>query len=255
MTVYEKYEIEKDEDNLIGSLANINQSIKSKDKNLFLENISDFYKTNLIQYRNSDYNSYTSEKELKKDSIKNKNLTSPPKEKVNQKLINNKINTKNNEIPNTVSNRKTSKEENILYSCPRSFSFESIQNIDINFNEIGKKLDILEIKKKSNKHSLKEKGNNPFNQLFQNPIFSQNILPTEDTLKLFMIGDDSVGKSFFIEKFLKRKWFNKGYKKTESMEIYKNMVHLINKTVKMEIYDTNKQILDSLMFKSNFNKN
>ena len=52
MTIYEKYEIEKEEDNLIGSLANINQSIKSKDKNLFLENISDFYRINLIQYCN-----------------------------------------------------------------------------------------------------------------------------------------------------------------------------------------------------------
>jgi hypothetical protein len=143
-------------------------------------------------------------------------------------------------------------EEKILYSCPRSFSFESIQNMEINFNEIGKNLDFLEIKKNKNKISSKEKANNPFNQLLKNPIFSQNILPTENILKIFMIGDENVGKSYFIEKFLKKDFKEIEYKKTESMEIYKNIINLINKSVKMEVYDTNKQILNSLMCKSNY---
>lgn len=222
MTVYEKYEIEKDENNLIGSLANINQSIKSKDKNLFLENISGFYKTNLPL-------------ELeKKESLK--------EESENKKMKNQK-----------------NKEEELQFSCTRSFSFESLKNIDINFNELGKNLGILKINSKLSNKNLKEKNknknkNNPFNLLMKNPIFSQNILPTENTLKLFMIGDEKVGKSFFIEKFLKKEKEIE-YKKTESMEIYKKIIHLINKSLKIEVYDTNKQILNSLMLKSKKNFN
>jgi hypothetical protein len=238
MAIYEKYEIEKEEDNLIGSLANINQSIKSKDKNLFLENISDFYRINLIQYCN----------EKEKEDL-NKNILNNQKD--------NKIKFKKKK--NFKEKNKTIKnEEDILYSCPRSFSFESLKNINVNFNELRKNLDILNINKKTTninskgktigKDKIKNK-NNPFNLIIKNPIFSQNILPTENNLKIFMIGDEKVGKSFFVEKFLKRE-NDIEYKKTESMEIYKNIIHLINKYVKIEVYDTNKQILNSLMLKS-----
>jgi hypothetical protein len=238
MTIYEKYEIEKEEDNLIGSLANINQSIKSKDKNLFLENISDFYRINLIQY-----------------------CTDKEKGDLNKNILNNQ---KDNKIKFKIKknvkekNKPEKNEEDILYSCPRSFSFESLKNININFNELRKNLDVLNINKKTTNKNNKEKingkekiqnKNNPFNLIIKNPIFSQNILPTENNLKLFMVGDEKVGKSFFIEKFLKKE-NDIEYKKTESMEIYKNIIHLINKYVKIEVYDTNKQILNSLMLKS-----
>ncbi len=40
------------------------------------------------------------------------------------------------------------------------------------------------------------------------------------------------------------------YNHTDSLEISKSLINLVNKSVKLEIYDTNKQILNSQLFKS-----
>lgn len=229
MTVYEKYAIEQDEDYLIGNLANINESIKSKDKHLFLENISNFYQNNI-----KDYN----DKNLKKiQEIKERQNRYKNKENLNI----NSINANNPNPPNSINDE--------AFKAPRSFSFESIQNLEVNFDEMGKSFDILSINTKSSTLSSYQHGKTPLNFFINDPILSQNILQARSTLKIFIIGDEKVGKTYFLNKFLKKPP-NKDYVHTESLEIFKNIGYLINKSVNLEIYDTNKQILDSPLFKS-----
>jgi len=218
MTVYEKYAMEEDEDYLISSLANINESIRSKDKNQFLENISNFYQKNI-----RDYN--------------DKNIQKIEEIKERQKKHEEK-NEKTNKNPNDNINNNSHEESKIA----RSFSFQSIQNLDINFNDFAKKFDILSINSKCATVSS--------NFFVNDPILSQNILQAQATIKILIIGDKQVGKSFFVNKFLKKEIKQKEYIPTDSLEISKSNIYLVNKCVKLEVYDTNKQILDSQLFKS-----
>jgi len=237
MTVYEKYAIEQDEDYLIGSLANINESIRSKDKNLFLENISNFYQNNIRDYNDKNLKKIKEIKERQKRFKENKQIQSDKDILTNSNIIN------------------TSQEES--FKPPRSFSFQSIQNLDVNFNDFGKQYDILSINSKCSTLSSNVFIRSPVNFFINDPILSQNILQAHATLKILIIGDEKVGKSFFVNKFLrkniniddKNKNINK-YVHTDSLEISKNIIHLVNKSVKLEVYDTNKQILESQLFKS-----
>ncbi len=235
MTVYEKYAIEEDEDYLMGSLANINASIKSKDKNLFLENVSNFYNKNIRDYNDKNIQKI---KEIKERQKKFEDR----KEKENQK---NNNNNNNNKLSTN------SYEESVKIA--RSFSFQSIQNLDINFNDFAKKFDILSINSKCSTVSSNFLTKSPAANFFINdPILSQNILQAQATVKILIIGDKQVGKSFFANKFLKKEVDEKEYNPTDSLEISKSMIYLVNKCVKLEVYDTNKQILESQLFKSKY---
>lgn len=235
MTVYEKYAIEQDEDYLIGSLANINQSIRSKDKNLFLENISNFYHKNIRDYNDKNIKKIKEIKERQKKFLEKK-------EKENK--------TNNATGDNLNNNNNFSQEESKI---ARSFSFQSIQNLDINFNDFAKKFDILSINSKCSTHSSNFFTKSPANFFINDPILSQNILQAQATIKILIIGDKQVGKSYFVNKFLKKEGNQKEYVPTDSLEISKSIIYLVNKCVKLEVYDTNKQILDSQLFKSIFN--
>lgn len=230
MTVYEKYAIEEDEDILIGSLANINKSIKSKDKSLFLENISNFMQKNI-----RDYN----DKSVQKiEEIKRR-----------QTIFKSELHNKN--YSNSDQKQQQTIDDSIKFT--RSFSFESIQNIDVNFNDLGKKNDILSINSKCSTLTSNVLVRSPVELFINDPILSQNILQAQATLKLFIIGDEKVGKSLFVNKFLHKEINNYDYyEHTDSLAISKNLIYLVNKSVKLEIYDTNKVILDSQLFKSNF---
>lgn len=242
MTVYEKYAIEEDEDYLIGSLANINDSIKSKDKNLFLENVSNFYHKNIRDYNDKNIQKIKEIKDRKKKFQEKK-------EKENQTdNTNNNNNPKNNNTNNN--NNNNSHEES--FKIARSFSFQSIQNLDINFNDFAKKFDILSINSKCSTLSSNFLAKSPANFFVNDPILAQNILQAQATIKILIIGDTQVGKSFFVNKFLKKEVKQKDYIPTDSLEISKSIIYLINKCVKLEVYDTNKQILESQLFKSIF---
>jgi hypothetical protein len=231
MTVYEKYAIEKDEDYLVGSLANINESIRSKDKNLFLENISNFYQNNMRDY---------SDKNLKKiKEIKER-----------QRIFYEKNEKKNN----TINKDMNAASQGDSIKPPRSFSFQSIQNLDVNFNDFGKQFDFLSINSKCSTLSSNVFIRSPVNFFINDPILSQNILQAQSSLKILIIGDEKVGKTFFVNKLLKKTNISyqnsKNYVHTDSLEISKNIIYLVNKSVKLEVYDTNKQILESQLFKS-----
>lgn len=236
MIVYEKYAIEEDEDYLIGNLANINESIRSKDKYSFLENISNFYHKNI-----RDYN----DKNIQKiKEIKERQKKFQEKKEEENKL--NSINDNNNLNLNSLNKNNSLEESKIA----RSFSFQSIQNLDINFNDFAKKFDILSINSKCSTISSNFAVNSPINFFLKDPILSQNILQAQATIKILIIGDKQVGKSFFVNKFLKKEINSRDYIPTDSLEISKSIIYLVNKSVKLEIYDTNKQILESQLFKS-----
>lgn len=212
MTVYEKYAIEKDEDYLLNNLANINESLKIKDKNLFLENISSFYQNNYKFYKDKSFLKSKIEKTIKNDSS----------EKLNE--------FQNNDININESLIKT-----------RSFSFHSIQNMEINFNNFGKKFDILtntdsQCSTLCSNYFIKS----PLEFLINDPILSQNIMKSQSTLKILIIGEEKIGKTFFVNKFLKKEINNcNDYLHTDALDINKNFIYLVNKSVKLEIYDTN----------------
>lgn len=228
MTVYEKYAVEEDEDFIIGSLANINESIKSKDKSLFLENISNFLHKNI-----RDYN----DKSLQKI------------EEIKRRRSNFKGNLTETNFPNT-DEKPAINDDSPKFT--RSFSFHSIQDLDVNFNDLGKKNDILSFDSKSSTLSSNILPRSPAELFINDPILAQNILKAQATLKILVIGDERVGKSLFVNKFLNKKTQNdhENYVHTDSLEISKNLIHLVNKTVKLEIYDTNRVILESQLFKS-----
>jgi GTPase SAR1 family protein len=227
MTVYEKYAIEQEEEFLIGSLANINESIKSKDKYLFLENVSNFFQKNIREYND-------------------KNLQKIQEIKRRQTKFKENFNEKNYSI---TEQKPTSNDYSIKFT--RSFSFESMQSIDVNFNDLGKKNDILSINSKCSTLSSNYFTRSPVELFINDPILSQNILQAQETLKVFVIGDEKVGKSLFVNKILNKQINNfEFYEHTDSLSINKNLIYLVNKAVKLEIYDTNKVILESQMFKS-----
>jgi len=224
MTVYEKFAIEQDEDYLLDSLANINESIKSKNKNLFLENVSTFYQNNIKDYNDK----YTQKIQEIKERQKN-------------------FQEKKSEL--TIQNTNAMSDEN-SFKPPRSFSFQSIQNLDVNFNHFGKKFDILSINSKCSTLSSNFFTRSPVELFINDPILSQNILQAQSTLKIFMVGEEKVGKTLFVNKLSNKKRTPEQYIPTDSLEISKNFIYLVNKSVKLEIYDTNKQILESQLFLS-----
>ena len=208
--------MEQDEDYLLGSLAKINESIKSRDKKLFLENITNFYQNNLKDYNDKNIKKIKELKE-KKNFLKN--------------------------------NKKELREEDEYNKFCRSVSFQSIQNLDVNFNNLENKLDIFSFNSLFSTHSSKFLEKSSINFFNNDPILSQNIMHAEKNVKILMIGEEKVGKSYFINKFLKNEQV-KDYIHTDSLEISKKIITLVNKCVKLEIYDTNVEILNSQLFKS-----
>jgi hypothetical protein len=143
MIFYEKYEIEKEEDYLLGSLANINESIKFKNKNLFLENFFNFYHYNIKDYNDVSF-------------LKVKNSL-----KKNTKKL-----SKNYENNSNQSSIKT-----------RSFSFHSIHNVDVDFNNLAEKVDILSINESEcSTNNSNFHGKSSFDLFLNDPILSKNII-------------------------------------------------------------------------------
>jgi len=122
------------------------------------------------------------------------------------------------------------------------------------FNYLRKKNDILSFNcKSSTTLSSNFFPRSPVELFINDPILAQNIQKAQSAIKILIVGDEKVGKSFFVDKFLNRTIDNNNnnyYSHTESLEISKNLISLVNKSIKLEIYDTNKVILDSLLFKS-----
>jgi tRNA U34 5-carboxymethylaminomethyl modifying GTPase MnmE/TrmE len=125
----------------------------------------------------------------------------------------------------------------------RSLTFDSLNSFNIDFNSY-KNIDDISVS--SDSTSI-----NSFSSILLNPVLSKNIDIVDDVLKLVLIGDHKVGKSLFINKLL----YEEGkidignYNKTKSFEIKKKIIKLLGKHIRLELFDTNCEIVDSEMFK------
>ena len=105
---------------------------------------------------------------------------------------------------------------------------------------------------------------------FEN-IVTQNLYLSEDTIKIILIGEKAVGKTFFVERIYASSFdyspckiqqistqentnnnsnynylnLKKKYNPTTSLDIKKMIVHIINKFSRLEIWDTNEKIINS----------
>lgn len=137
------------------------------------------------------------------------------------------------------------------YLSPSSESIKSTSMLNNSFNQLT---DIANINFLNHPLSKEEFGLD---------AISQNLHLYEEKLKFLVIGDESVGKSFFIYNFFKV--MNGERLRRSSQELYhteryfflnfspemkKKLVRIMNKYVSVELWDTNKKIISSSIFKS-----
>lgn len=124
---------------------------------------------------------------------------------------------------------------------PRSFSYESINSFNLVSN-----------------NGIRAPSTNDCSLLNIDPLLMQNIDICDDFLKYIVIADERVGKTTFINNILSSKLDEKSnkkkdvvkdyiYKHTESLEIRKRNIQLLGKKIRLELWDTNKYILDSML--------
>jgi hypothetical protein len=88
-----------------------------------------------------------------------------------------------------------------------------------------------------------------FNPILNDPIVSQNIKLTDEVLKIVLLGDDSIGKTLFINKLFNDEMSNL-YIHSKSLEIKKKRVRLLDRIATLEFWDTNKEIQNSRLCES-----
>ena len=98
-----------------------------------------------------------------------------------------------------------------------------------------------------------------YTDILNNDLIKQNLDISEETLKLVLIGDSNIGKSLFINRILKDTTTNEHkhyhhslykYNPTTSLEIKKVLTDFSDRKVKLELFDTNKSIINSKMINS-----
>ena len=119
----------------------------------------------------------------------------------------------------------------------RSLTFDNLESININF-DLLKNLENLSLSSVSS-------CADSLSYFFLDPILSKNIDCVDEVLKFIFIGDQGVGKSFLISKLLNEKPDKSNYTHTNSFEIKKKNIKLFDKTIKLEFWDTNIEIVNS----------
>lgn len=170
-------------------IERINFSYKIKDKSQFLDNISSVYQHVL---RNS-----INKVEIKQnDSFQDGGILN---------ISNKSLYSKNSSPPY---GKKITR---------RSLTFENLNCLNFNFSMI-KNLEDISLSSLTTNDSL--------NAVLHNPIISKNLNIVDDVLKLMVIGDQKVGKSFFINKIFNKKDNLMGelsYSHTNSLDIKKKI--------------------------------
>jgi hypothetical protein len=189
----------------------MNSSYKAKDKNKFIDEVTNIYS-----------------RALKESSKEESNVLSL--QKLNKKHDHSYVSSN--------SNSEMSKNKKIL----RSLTFDNLDSINIDF-ELLKNIEDLNFSAESTCNS--------FNSMLCDPILSKNINAVDDVLKLMVVGEQSIGKSFLINKMLDDK-ADKSYVHTSSFEIKKKNIKLIEKHIRLEFWDTNIDILNSEICQGKF---
>ena len=103
-------------------------------------------------------------------------------------------------------------------------------------------------------NTLSLENNEAINQI--ESFLSQNLINFDEILKFIVIGDKSTGKSLFVNRFTSglNSLSNMKYQPTVSLEIKKTFAKLMDKNIKIELWDTNISVQNSPIIKSKFFK-
>ena len=205
----EQTSIEDAEKIILESLDNLNLSLKSKNKNMFFEN--------LFQFSENIVNSETNN---------NNNM----KKQVHFQL---KI-EENNNIENNNNNNNFKNNNNInKEKLKRSKTFDTLNEIEENYFE---------------KENLNQ-NENIYSYIQSNNFLSQNIDYTDETLKFLVMGSENCGKSYFISKLFmeNNNIHEKMSPKFSSFEIRKKNIKLLGHYIKLELLDTQSSLSKTQM--------
>lgn len=264
-------ELEKiEEKKLIDSIIFLNNSYKNKNKIEFIEALTDLCPNNLVIKSLSDISSDSTIWKNKSEQFAGvntriktkrtfsdlfdshvsiglieKNTLNDVLEKGNLDIMfNNDHHKTSQKIINNVNNPSANNKLKISNSPQTHLSAMSTLNTDTN--------------------SFKT-----FTTINVENILSQNLNLAEDIIKLITIGDKRVGKSYFIEKILSNDMNHSksteenvskigkenshqisSYEPTTSLEIKRTLINLKDKIVKLELWDTNVNIINNSIIKT-----
>ena len=143
----------------------------------------------------------------------------------------------------TARTKNTSERNSSEKRMNRSMTFDNLDCVNVDF-QVLKGLENLAL---SSGSSCRDS----FNSILFDPILSKNIDCVDDVMKFMFIGDQYVGKSFLINKLLDDTAGRDSYSHTNSFEIKKKNVNLLGKRIKLELWDTNIEIMNSEISKGN----
>ncbi len=141
--------------------------------------------------------------------------------------------------------------KNLGEKTKRSFSFDTFENINLN-NFLSLKHKNEEKNTINNSNGLSSISTNFTNTIpcstvknsFEN-IISQNLIVSDELIKLILVGDKSVGKTLFINKIMQDNDNNISYIPTASLDIKRHLLNISDKYIRIELWDTNCNILNS----------
>jgi hypothetical protein len=199
---------------ILNNLDNLNLSLKSKNKNMFFENLFKFSE-NIVNSEKNNQNLNINNK-IKNVNEKNNNI-------IIEKI---KYNNNDNNINN---NNDINKKKIINEKLKRSKTINTIDEIEENY---------FENINTNNKEDI-------YSYIQSNNFLSQNITYTEETLKFLVMGSENCGKSFFISKLFREdnNIHGKMSPKFSSFEIRKKNIKLLGHYIKLELLDTTQTLL------------
>ncbi len=206
----EQTSIEDAEKIILKSLDNLNLSLKSKNKNMFFENLFQFSE-NIV---NSETNNNNNMKKQVHFQLKKED---------NNNIENNNNNNFKNNINNNINKEK----------LKRSKTFDTLNEIEENYFE---------------KENINQ-NENIYSYIQSNNFLSQNIDYTDETLKFLVMGSENCGKSYFISKLFmeNNNIHEKMSPKFSSFEIRKKNIKLLGHYIKLELLDTQSSLSKTQM--------
>ncbi len=206
----EQTSIEDAEKIILKSLDNLNLSLKSKNKNMFFENLFQFSE-NIV---NSETNNNNNMKKQVHFQLKKED---------NNNIENNNNNNFKNNINNNINKEK----------LKRSKTFDTLNLIEENYFE---------------KENINQ-NENIYSYIQSNNFLSQNIDYTDETLKFLVMGSENCGKSYFISKLFmeNNNIHEKMSPKFSSFEIRKKNIKLLGHYIKLELLDTQSSLSKTQM--------
>ncbi len=206
----EQTSIEDAEKIILESLDNLNLSLKSKNKNMFFENLFQFSE-NIV---NSETNNNNNMKKQVHFQLKKED---------NNNIENNNNNNFKNNINNNINKEK----------LKRSKTFDTLNEIEENYFE---------------KENINQ-NENIYSYIQSNNFLSQNIDYTDETLKFLVMGSENCGKSYFISKLFmeNNNIHEKMSPKFSSFEIRKKNIKLLGHYIKLELLDTQSSLSKTQM--------